>query len=78
MPIAIQAVFAFFACLEIVVGSLMLCAPTRYPDLYARFLNEYVVRRETSEQGRILATRAHGFVMLAIGAFFGLFVWALR
>ena len=56
----------------------MLFAPTRYPDLYARFLNEHVVRRETSEHGLILATRAHGLVMVAIGAFFGLFIWALR
>ena len=78
MPIAIQVVFALLACLQIVVGSLMLFAPTRYPDLYARFLNEHVVRRETSEHGHILATRATGFVMVAIGAFFGLVLWAIR
>lgn len=77
MSIAIQAVFAFLACLGIVVGSLMLFAPTRYPNLYTRFLNEYVVRRKTSEHGRILATRAHGFVMVVIGAFF-FFALALR
>jgi hypothetical protein len=60
------------------VGSLMLFAPTQYPDLYARFLNEHVVQRETSEHGLILVTRVQGLVMVAIGAFFGLFVWAVR
>jgi hypothetical protein len=76
--LAIQIAFILFATSAFIVGALMLFAPTRYPNLYARFLNEYVVRRETSEHGHIIATRGHGFVMMAMGLFFGLIVWALR
>ncbi|HEV7673967.1 MAG TPA: hypothetical protein VGQ12_05490 [Candidatus Angelobacter sp.] len=78
MLIALQAAFAFLACFQIIVGFLMLFAPTRYPGLYARFLNEYVVRRETSEHGHIAAIRSHGFVMVAIGIFFAFGAWNLR
>jgi hypothetical protein len=56
----------------------MLFALTRYPNFYDRFLNEYTVRRETSEHGHIIATRGHGFVMMIMGLFFGLVVLALR
>jgi hypothetical protein len=78
MPIAIQIGIASFACLAIIMGSLMLFAPARYPNLYKGFLNERVMQRETSDHGRILATRVQGLIRVAIGAFCWLFFWALR
>jgi hypothetical protein len=78
MPLLAQIVLIAFSLVGLIVGFLMLFAPTRYPNLYVSFLNEYIVRRETSEHGRVLAIRATGLVMLTTGAFFGLFVWAIR
>jgi hypothetical protein len=77
MPLALQFLFACGALLGITVGSFMILAPNRYPNLYDGFLNERVMRREVTEQGRIAAIRMQGLIALACGAFFALFVWAL-
>jgi hypothetical protein len=78
MPLVFQFLFGFFALGGITVGSLMLLAPNRYPKLYAGILNERVMRREVTEQGRTAAIRMQGLIALACGAFFALFVWAMR
>jgi hypothetical protein len=78
MPVFFQLAFALAAISGIVLGFLMMIAPTRYPKLYVGFLSESMMRRETTERGRILAIRVSGLISLSTGAFFVLFVWALR
>jgi hypothetical protein len=56
----------------------MILAPNRYPKLYAGILNERVMRREVTEQGRSAAIRMQGLIALVCGTFFALFLWALR
>jgi small-conductance mechanosensitive channel len=78
MPVLLQGVFAFFAATLILVGFLMMVAPTRFPRLYEGFLRESVMQRETTPQGRRAVIRMQGLIGLSIGAFFAMFVWALR
>jgi len=70
-------VFLFFAILFGAVGFLMLVAPMKHPKLLAGFLNESVMRRQTTEQDKALAIRTQGLIALTAGAFFALFLWAL-
>jgi hypothetical protein len=78
MPIVFQVVLLLFATIFSILGALMIVAPTRYPNLYDGFLRENVMRRQHTEQDRILAIRAQGLIAVACGGFFVLFVWALR
>jgi len=78
MPLAFQFLFGFFALSGMIIGALMILAPNRYPKLYSGLLNERVMQREVTEQGRTAAIRMQGLIALACGAFFALFVWALR
>jgi hypothetical protein len=55
----------------------MLFAPTKYPSLYAGFVRETVILRETTEPGKRLAIRMQELICLAGGAFFALFIWAV-
>ncbi|HZE25122.1 MAG TPA: hypothetical protein VE054_14090 [Blattabacteriaceae bacterium] len=78
MPIIVQFLFVQFAIIFCSIGTLMLLAPGRYPKVYDGFLRENVMRRQHTERDRILAIRTQGLIAVAAGAFFVLFVWALR
>jgi hypothetical protein len=78
MPIIIQVLFVLFAIVFCSVGTLMLLSPRRYPKVYEGFLRENVMRRQHTEQDRILAIQTQGLIAVAVGAFFLLFVWALH
>ncbi len=78
MAIILQFLFVLFAIVFCSLGTLMLLAPKRYPKVYGGFLRENVMRRQHTERDRILAIRVQGLIALTGGAFFGLFVWALR
>lgn len=78
MPIILQFLFVLFAIVFCSIGTLMLLAPKRYPKVYEGFLRENVMRRQHTERDRILAIRTQGLIAVAVGALFGLFVWALR
>ena len=78
MPIIIQFLFVLFAIVFCIVGTLMLLTPRRYPKVYEGFLRENVMRRQHTERDRMLAIRMQGLIAVAAGAFFALFVWALR
>jgi hypothetical protein len=49
----------------------------KYPSLYAGFVREAVIRRETTELGKQLAIRMQGLVTITVGALFALFIWAV-
>ncbi|HZV87231.1 MAG TPA: hypothetical protein VFF95_06785 [Candidatus Binatus sp.] len=76
MPLFIKIVFLSLATMGI-VRSLMLVAPLKYLKLLTGFLNERVMRRQTTERDKALAIRMQGLVAVAAGALFALFVWAL-
>jgi hypothetical protein len=78
MPVIAQIAFALVAFMASAIGSLMLFAPNRYPKLYKGVLRENVMRRQHTEKDRTKAIRPQGLIGIACGAFFGLFVWALR
>ena len=78
MPIILQFLFVLLAIVFCSVGTLMLLAPRRYPKVYQGFLRDNVMRRQDTERDRMLAIRTQGLIAVAGGAFFGLFVWALR
>jgi hypothetical protein len=77
LPLFIKIVFLSLATMGIVLGSLMLVAPLKYLKLLTGFLNERVMRRQTTERDKALAIRMQGLVAVAAGALFALFVWAL-
>jgi hypothetical protein len=76
MRLFIQIFFVFFSFVGVVVGSLMMFVPTRFPAFYAGFLNENVMRRQPTEKDRALAIRTQGLVWLVGGGLSALFVWA--
>jgi hypothetical protein len=76
LPLFIKIVFLSLATMGI-VRSLMLVAPLKYLKLLTGFLNERVMRRQTTERDKALAIRMQGLVAVAAGALFALFVWAL-
>jgi ABC-type transport system involved in cytochrome c biogenesis permease subunit len=78
MPILVQLLLAFIAFSACSIGALMLLAPRRYPKFYERFLRENVMLRQHTEKDRVLAIRAQGLVAITVGAFFAVFVWAVR
>ena len=78
MPIIVQLVFVLVALALCSIGTLMLLAPSRYPMVYEGFLRANVTRRQHTERDRILAIRVQGLIALTVGAFFALFVWAVR
>jgi hypothetical protein len=73
----IKGLFILFSSVFTIVGILMLVAPAKYPSLYAGFLRETVILRETTERGKRLAIRMDGLVYVTSGAFFALFIWAI-
>jgi hypothetical protein len=77
MLLLLKIFFIIFSSVFCIVGLLLLVSPSKYPALYAGFVNEWVSRRETTERGKRLAIRVQGLVTLTIGAFFALFVWAV-
>jgi len=77
MPISLKIMFFLFAFVWLSVGALMLVAPMRYPRLYEGFLRETVMRRQRTERDIALAIRTQGLIVLACGAFFAFFIWAL-
>jgi hypothetical protein len=78
MSLPLQILFMIFATVFILVGLLMMIAPSKFPRLYAGFLRQTVMQREKTEAGRFLATRVQGFIAAFTGLLFGLFVWAMR
>ncbi len=77
MHLFLKGLFSFFSLVFTVVGFLMLVVPAKYPSLYAGFVRETVIRRETTELGKRLAIRMQGLMYIAGGAFFALFIWAV-
>ncbi len=55
----------------------MLVSPAKYPSLYAGFVRQTVIRRETTELGKRLAIRMQGLIYITGGALFALFIWAV-
>jgi hypothetical protein len=74
----LSVMFVAFSSIFTVVGFLMLVAPSKYPALYAGFVRESVISRETTQRGKHLAIRLQGLIALTGGAFFGFFIWAFR
>jgi ABC-type transport system involved in cytochrome c biogenesis permease subunit len=77
MPLFIKIGFLFFAAIFIVAGLLMVVAPLKYPELLAGFLNERVMKRQTTVRDKAFAIRTQGLIALTAGSLFALFVWAL-
>jgi len=77
MQTVFQVIFLLVALVSMVVGFLLMLAPTRYPQFYAGFLSDRVLKREQTERGRITAIRVQGLLLLAVGAFFTLFFWSM-
>jgi hypothetical protein len=77
MHLLLKGLFLMFSSVFTIVGFLMLAAPAKYPGLYAGFVRETVIRRETTERGKRLAIRMQGLMYIAGGAFFALFIWAV-
>ncbi len=77
MLLLLKIFFIIFSLLFILAGLLLLVSPAKYPGLVAGFVNESVIRRETTERGRRLTIRVYGLMALAVGAFFVLFTWAV-
>jgi hypothetical protein len=75
MHLFLKGLFIFFSSVSTVMGFLMLVA--KYPSLYAGFVREAVIRRETTELGKQLAIRMQGLVTITVGALFALFIWAV-
>lgn len=77
MHLLLKGLFIMFSSVFTIVGLFMLVAPAKYPSLYAGFVRDTVIRRETTEQGKQLTIRMQGLMAIAVGAFFGLFIWAV-
>jgi len=77
MHLILKGLFIMFSSVFTTVGILMLLAPSKFPSLYAGFLRETVIQRETTERGKRMAIRMQGLVAIVGGAFFALFIWAV-
>lgn len=78
MPVGFTILFVFFGLSGIVLGGLMLVAPTRYPKVYGGLLRDSVMLRQHTETDRIRAIRVQGLIAFASGTFFLFFLWALN
>lgn len=77
MHVILKGLFVMFSSAFTIVGFLMLVAPAKYPSLYTGFLSATVIRRETTERGKRMATRMQGLTAITAGAFLALFIWAV-
>ena len=77
MHVFLKSLFVFFSSVFTIVEFLMLVAPAKYPSLYAGFVRQTVIRRETTELGKRLAIRMQGLIYITGGALFALFIWAV-